>query len=430
MTKPGKDRALYGVALLYSVCVYGPMAVMSIGAGITLAAWLGLRWGSYGKDLRAMRQSPVFGPTLFLGVACLWSLVWAKASGLAFYGMRPTITWDDTRKAWHLLFPFILFAVFARLGAADLRKVVKLWFWLGVASAVMGIVQYYVPFYEPMMLPHTHYEGHDAGTGLLRLLEGRWHATGFAGFHLSYAAIIGFPAAVSLAAMAVLFRREGLSRRTGMVVFTALLFFIANICTYSKIAWLAMPLTVVLIAVVGFQGKPRYVIIGAIVAFCAVFSMSSSFRERMGADKRTYTEREQVWGANLEMIRQFPVFGVGWHRNSELSRAYYAKVLHSEGFESHAHNNILDQWATTGLFGLIGFFWLNIVLVWMSFRLYRDNHDLLWRSMGLGLVAGWFCLQLNGTTQVNWWDATVMHQIGWVTAITMEGYRRYCGGRV
>ena len=302
----------------------------------------------------------------------------------------------------------------------------KIWFWLGVASAVLGIVQYYIPLYEPMMLPHTYYEGHVEAKGWLGLLEGRWHATGLAGFHLTYAAIIGFPAAVSLALVAVVFRREGLSRRTVVLSVATVLFFLANLCTYSKMAWIAMPLTVLLVALIGFKGKPRYMIIGAMSLFCVVFSLSSAFRERMGADTRTFTEREQVWSANLEMIRQFPLFGVGWHRNSELSHAYYNKALHSEGFESHAHNNILDQWATTGLFGLVGFLWLNAVLVWLSFRIYRDNHDLLWRSLGLGLVAGWFCLQLNGLTQVNWWDARVMHQIGWVTAITMEGFRRYC----
>jgi len=61
----------------------------------------------------------------------------------------------------------------------------------------------------------------------------------------------------------------------------------------------------------------------------------------------------------------------------------------------------------------------------MSYRIYRRNQDLLLRSLGLGLVGGWFCLQINGMTQANFWDAKVMHQIGWVTALTMEVYRRY-----
>ncbi|MBI3557104.1 MAG: O-antigen ligase family protein, partial [Deltaproteobacteria bacterium] len=350
-----QERFLYYVALIYTVSVYGTMAVMSIGAGLAVAGWLLFRRGSHLADLRAMQRSPVFWPTIFLGVACLWSLLWSKMTGLTFYGIKTNVTWDDTRKSWHLLFPFVLFAIFSALSAAHLRRVVKVWFWLGLASALMGIVQYYVPFYKPMMLPHVRYEGHVPWSGWLGFLEGGWHATGFAGFHLSYAAIIGFPASVSLALTAVLFRREGLSRRTFAVVGMAILFFLANLCTYSKIAWLAMPLTVVLIALIGFKGKPRYAIIGSILIFCAAFSSSTAFRERFGADTRTLSEREQVWDANVEMIRQFPFFGVGWHRNSEIAGGYYRNARHMAGFESHAHNNVLDQWATTGIFGLLGF---------------------------------------------------------------------------
>jgi len=123
----------------------------------------------------------------------------------------------------------------------------------------------------------------------------------------------------------------------------------------------------------------------------------------------------EVWSANIEMIKQFPVFGVGWHHNSELSHAFYtSKGI--KGFESHGHNNFIDQWATTGLFGLLSYLWWCLAIVVMSFKIYRANHDLLWRSLGLGFVGGWFCLHLNGLTQANFWDAKVLHQ-NWV------GYR-------
>jgi O-antigen ligase len=125
------------------------------------------------------------------------------------------------------------------------------------------------------------------------------------------------------------------------------------------------------------------------------------------------------------MIKAHPLFGVGWHRNSELSAAYYrTRPDFQVPFESHAHNNILDQWASTGLFGLATFVWLNVVVVLLARRLYLGRQELLWRAMGLGLVGGWICLHLNGMTQANWWDAKVLHQISWVTALTMELTRR------
>jgi O-antigen ligase len=221
----------------------------------------------------------------------------------------------------------------------------------------------------------------------------------------------------------VLYRREGFSKKALVAGGGALLFFIATILTYSKTAWLSMPLTVGLMALIGFKGRPRYALIGILAALCLFWASSDEFRTRILAAGRTFDDRVEIWGANADMIRKFPIFGVGWHRNSELSAAYY-RSKNVTGFESHAHNNILDQWSSTGLFGLLGFIWWNIVVVVMCLRIYRRNHDLLWRSLGLGLVGGWFCLHLNGLTQANWWDAKVLHQIGWVTALTMETYRR------
>lgn len=410
--------------LLYALCIYGTMAMMSIGAGVVGVVWIALRRKKIGDDLRKFRDSPLVWPTLLFGFACIWSLVWARLTDLSFLGMRPTIDFvQDSRKIWHLFFPFVLAPAFSTLSITELRRVTKAWLFFGIAAAAVGIVQYYVPIFEPERLPHLDYHNYERGTGWLAMLKGSYHATGFAGFHLSYASIIAFPAAVSLALVAVLYRRGGFNYRTRLAIGAPVLFFLANVLTYSKMAWAAMPLTVVLIAVIGFRGWLRYSILALVAAFCVVWGTSSEVRLRFqGTD--TIKERVEVWSANVEMIKQHPIFGVGWHRNAELSRAYY-EAKNIRGFSSHAHNNFIDQWATTGLFGLGFYLWWTLVVLLMCFRVYNMNHDLLWRSLGLGLLGGWFCLHLEGMTQANWWDAKVLHQIGWCTAMTMEVYRRY-----
>lgn len=419
-----RDKWLYTAAILYTFAIYGTMAVMSIGAGVVFAAWIACRWSNLRADLRQMAASKVFWPTVALAVACLWSLAWAKLSGLEFMGQKPTVTWDDTRKAWHLAFPFVLAAIFSRLSLPRLRRLTKLWLLLGVASAVLGLVQYHVPIYNAMELPHIWSKEYNPGTGFVRLLKGRYHATGFAGFHLSYASIIAFPAATCLGLLAVLYRRERFGRRTMTAAGAALLFFIANILTYSKIAWVAMPVTALLIAAIGFKGRARYTLIALVMAATVAWGTSSEVRLRFVGAGKTFADRMDIWKANIEMIKSHPLFGVGWHRNSELSQAYYRLHHIEEGFKSHAHSNIIDQWASTGLFGVAAFAWLNVVLIVLAYRMYKYNHGLLFRSLGLGLVGGWFCLHINGVTQSNWWDAKVLHQIGWVTAITIEAIRR------
>ncbi len=116
--------------MAYTVCVYGPMAMMSIGAGVLAGAWL-LFWPKKAEmleDLNRIRRSPLFWPVIAVCVTCIWSLVWASVSGLEFYGSKPDIHWfKDTWKLWHIVFPLILFAVLRRLGASEFRKVGKVW---------------------------------------------------------------------------------------------------------------------------------------------------------------------------------------------------------------------------------------------------------------------------------------------------------------
>lgn len=406
-----KHRLLFFAAMFYTLSVHGPMAVMSIGAGTLFVFWIFTRAKHLKKDLGQFRSSPLLIPTVVFGVACVWSLVWAKMTGLTFMGAEPRISWlQDIRKIWHLAFPFVLAAAFSRLSDIELRKVTRFWFVLGVASALLGIVQHYVPIYHALPLP-------DPG------LKGLYHSTGMTGFHLSFATILGFPTAVCLALVAVLYRRERVTRRVLVATAGALLFFIANLFTYSKISWLAMPLTVLLISMIGFKGWPRYLLIALVVAFGIAWGTSKTARDRFEGTN-TIKDRLEVWSANLAMIKEYPVFGVGWHHNSDLSEAYY-KQIGKKGFVSHAHNNVIDQWASTGLFGLIGFLWWNAMIFLMSWRIYRYNQALLWRVIGLGFIGGWFCLHLNGMTQSNFWDAKVMHQSGWVAALTLEAYRRY-----
>jgi O-antigen ligase len=421
------DAWLYAAIIAYTISVYGTMATMSIGAGALAAAWLITRWGHLRADLARFRVSPLFFPSIALVVACLWSLLWAKASGLTYFDRKPEISWDDTRKAWHVAFPFVLAAALSSLTSSRLRKVAKIWLGFGAASAAFGVLQHYVPVYSPMMLPQA-MEGKQATEGFLSHFIGAYHATGFAGFHLSYAAIMAFPAAVWLALLAVIYRREGLSTRALASGAVVLLCYAATIFTYSKIAWVAMPMTVALLGILGFKGKARYAVIAACVAATIAWGASSEVRLRFSGATRTISDRFEIWNANFDMIRKFPIFGVGWHHNSDLSGAYYASVPgypDHYSLQSHAHNNLIDQLATTGIIGLLAFLWWNWIAVAMSYRIYRDSQDLLLRSLGLGLLGGWFCLHVNGLTQTNWWDAKVLHQIGWVTAFTMEAYRRW-----
>jgi len=214
-----------------------------------------------------------------------------------------------------------------------------------------------------------------------------------------------------------------------LAVFGAVVTFGANFLSYSKIAWISGPLTVALIGWTGLRGRIRYGVMGVLIMFAGLWSTTSEFRLRFQGLNSILGERLELWKANWAMVREHPWFGVGWHHNFELSYAYYDWMKVKHGFSSHAHNNLLDQWATTGLFGVLSFIVLNFLLFKMSLKVYRAKissrgDDLLPRALGLGFFAAWICLHINGVTQANFWDAKVLHQIGWVSAVTLEIVRR------
>lgn len=416
-------KILNTTLLIYTLSIFGSMAMMSIGSAIAFVGFVFvLVFDKEKTDLSIIFRNPLWLPSIILFLACAWSLIWAKVSGLSFYGMSPEIQFKDISKIWHLFFPFVVFVMFSKLEYMDFIKTIRVWLMAALCIAIFGIIQYYFPLYKPQGLPHLNYENYQKGTGLFAMLKGSYHATGLTGFHLSFATIFAFPTSVWLAFTGFKLRNEGFNNKTLFLGFFSIIFLITNVLTYSKTTWLAVPLLVLWTIFLALKGRIRYVLTAIVIVFALVGVTSNEFKLRFqGTD--TIKERLQIWGANFEMIKSFPLFGVGWHHNSDLSEAYYnSKGMH--GFVSHAHNNILDQWASTGLFGLLGYLYWNLVVVWLSVQVYRKTNQSFWKAVGFGFLGGWFCLHLSGMTQTNYWDAKVLHQISWVTAASLEMYRR------
>lgn len=405
--KMNRTKASFAIAALYTICVYGFMAAMSIAAAIVMIFWLfptpRFRERLI-EDLKTIRRSPMFWPSMVFAFAMFWSLVWASISGISFYGISPDVHWlSDNSKLWHLFFPFILAAVFSRLSDSQFEKIALLWIGAGVASGALGIVQHYVPLYRPMAIPE--FQG------------AYFHATGLAGFHLSFAAILAFPTAVCFV-LAV-------TKRSVPTIVAAAIMVFCNIFIYSKIAWVALPLMALVVAALSLKGRKRIVLATCVVLLGAAWMSSSEVRTRF-AGVGTIQERLHIWTANGELFKLSPLFGVGWQQNGRLATGYYkAHPAAANGFETHAHNNVIEQAATTGLLGLGAFLWWSLAAFLLALKIYRDTTlPPLWRTLALGFAAGWIGLQFNGLSQANFWDAKVLHQIAWVLAMTMEGYRR------
>lgn len=168
-----------------------------------------------------------------------------------------------------------------------------------------------------------------------------------------------------------------LARRRRLWWPLALIFVPALIFTYSRGAWLAIVIAVLLLLCVLFPWG-RWLALGLLVlaGLVAVGGGAYVVHAFQAGHAGTIEQRLKIWKSAGAMIRDHPVLGVGpdnfihyfaptrkenlWQRECEPGRGYIQPDAGQEPCLSHPHNEILDFWLTSGILGLLSFVWLQI----------------------------------------------------------------------
>jgi O-antigen ligase len=128
--------------------------------------------------------------------------------------------------------------------------------------------------------------------------------------------------------------------------------------------------------------------------------------------------RFELWRTNLEFFEARPILGVGWRLNHELAHLRLNSLVsdpevRKNTFIGHAHNNIIEMLAGTGLVGTLAWMLFNFQVLRMAWNSSRRSD--LGSAVAWGVFCAWILLHLNGLTQVNFWEGKVMHQ--WTFAL-------------
>lgn len=114
-------------------------------------------------------------------------------------------------------------------------------------------------------------------------------------------------------------------------------------------------------------------------------------------DEASFTQRPVIWGAALDIIRDYPLTGVGLNQfRSRQVRAAYPVPDFSMSVVPHAHNELLQVGADTGIPGMILFVGWHIVLGVIVWRAWRDGDPLV-RVVALSAGAGLLAHTIFGT---------------------------------
>ena len=177
-------------------------------------------------------------------------------------------------------------------------------------------------------------------------------------------------AATFLLAYALL-QKEIVTRKLNMLFLSAaFLGLVSVVFSYSRMAVAALPLPVLFIAYL----KGRRWLFSAIVlvliivasALVGMGELSFKFTDGLLKDisRSNQSSRLFIWEKTFDLIKDQPLFGVG-HGNFETA---YAQLLDSSRGETinrpHAHNDVIDKAAVTGIPGAIAYLLIWVVLFW------------------------------------------------------------------
>lgn len=339
------------------------------------------------------------------------------------------------------------------------------WIWppLGIAPEGFGVVKKFLYFVQPLLVgwallsltQHQNYrvEEHSLWTVLFwttlvmsliaifqfwagnifgaEFVEGRRffrpvagsvhsHAQGLMFFHLSFASAMCFSYCYALAR--TLWPAPGDSKwQRAACCLLALCTGLAIIYTYSRISWITLILVSALLFLLWKPRRFALAVLGLVLITTLAYQMSSELRIRL-YDVPGYQDRFYLYRNSWMMFVDRPIQGVGFAKSGQYADLY-AQHLYgkNETFGSHAHNNLLEMLATTGIPGLVAYLlWWGMLFyyAWRSFC--RAKAATRW--LPAALLAGGVAFQLNGLTQVNFFDAKSQHSMvlwaGLVLALT------------
>jgi O-antigen ligase len=383
-------------ALLALMAASMPLSIsgMEIGmGGLGLLALLGLRRG-----WSVIRRTPLDGAlALFYGACALSTL----ASG---HALQAAAGWP--RPLWMLS---AYFAVFWWLRDREhARRIALIVVAAGAVAGAYGVLQHFagVDWYRAALSRTLRARPRVPGA------EG-YAVVGFFANYLTYAHAMIFPLAWAGA-----FAVRGLV--LGMV--SAALLILAVVFSTARGVWIGGAAGSVVLSVLEGGRKGMMLLAAAAVIAAVAVVVSPGLREQ-AAPLFTLggmnAGRTAIYRANLAIIHDHPLLGLGFGRYKAAAIPYYERFPEADR-RSHAHSNVLQVAAEAGLLGLAAFCLLFAVILRHGFDGVRTAADPEQWAVAAGAWVGIATFLFAGLTQYSFGDAEVVIGMWLATAVLMR----------
>ena len=203
------------------------------------------------------------------------------------------------------------------------------------------------------------------------------------------------------------------------------LMMLALLFSWTRGAWLAYLAVLLLLGVCnGGRGVLTAGVCATVIAL-AFLMANAGVRERARQvfDLQVNLNRSQIWQANIDMIKERPVFGWGYGNYKQFREPYYARYPAADT-HAHAHNNFLQILVDGGLIALLTWLFLLGKILhagWQAYHALAPEQEPL-RSLTLGSTVSIVGFLVGGLTQYNFGDAEVVIVFWTIAGIIMRVY--------
>jgi O-antigen ligase len=218
-----------------------------------------------------------------------------------------------------------------------------------------------------------------------------------------------------------------LSLKAGYPAITRTVFFsismlstVALIFNATRGAWIAVVVTILLYAAIIARSSRRSLLVAltvlVIFGLIAVTVPETQARIRSIGDMnfQSNSERLLLWESAGKMFYDHPLVGVGFGQFKELYQSQYISPLAKEPNLPHAHNNVMQFLAETGIVGLTGFIYLFWTVLRRSYTLYAAT---LQEEQMVAIFLATIGLFIQGMTEYNFGDVQVTHMYWFIVAL-------------
>ena len=165
--------------------------------------------------------------------------------------------------------------------------------------------------------------------------------------------------------------------------------------------------------IVAFSGRKALAALGGAAAVVGVIVLLSfagiSSRAESIFQTEENVERLFLWETTWNMVRDYPLLGVGVGNYQRVQSEYFRESFPYEVTRSHSHNNLLQVTVERGIFGLLIFLWLWYLIVKKGLRTLFRPRQAGGRQFALvlGCLAGVLGFFVDGMFQNNFGDTEV-----------------------